>query len=166
MLNLKILSYMSNSIARQDRTAESTCAAGTSFRSKTIRSQKDRQCALEASMGSWPHRRNSLAIRENGKPTTSRSLDEWLPLCKMAEPLSISRKFRALPAGLWTVTRCCRDQSICKVVRLAASPFGISRLRVRSDRRTVSFSSAETLQPKMLQTTIYVLIGKIYNLLI
>jgi len=106
----------------------------TNFRSKTIRSQRGLLCALEACMVSWPPRRNSRAGRENGRPTTSRSLDEWSPLCKMARPLLTNRKFRASRAGLWIVTKHYPDRSICRVVKPDTSPFGISRLRQRGDQ--------------------------------
>src|ERR1700680_1195410 len=133
MPSSKISSYTSNSIAHQDRIAASTYAGGTNSRSKTIQNQKDRLCALEACMVSWPRRRNSRASRENGRPTTSRSLDEWSPLYKMVRPLLTSRKFQVSQAGPWIVTKNCPDRPICRVVKLATSLFGTSRLRQRGD---------------------------------
>ena len=133
MPSFKISSCTSNSIAHRDPIAASTYAVGTNFRSRTIPSQKGRLCAPEACMASWHPRRNSHAGRENGRPTTSRSLGDWSLLCKMVRPLSICRKFRASQAGLWTVTKHYPDRSICRVVRLATLLFGTSRLHQRSD---------------------------------
>jgi Domain of Unknown Function (DUF1080) len=120
----------------------STYAVGTSSRSKTTRSQKGRLCAPEACTASWPPRRNSRAGRENGRPTTSRWLDEWSPLRKMVRPLLINRKSPASQGGLLIVTKHYPGRSICRVVRPATSLFGISRLRQRGDLVTASPASA------------------------
>src|ERR1700676_4071000 len=148
VLNLSVMpssmisSYTSNSIAHQDRTAASTYAVGTSSRSKTTRSQKGRLCAPEACTASWPPRRNSRAGRENGRPTTSRWLDEWSPLRKMVRPLLINRKSPASQGGLLIVTKHYPGRSIDRVVRPATSLFGISRLRQRGDLVSASPASA------------------------
>src|ERR1700758_4114341 len=133
MPSLGISSYISNSIVRQDRIAVFTFAAGMNSRSKTIHNQKGQPCALEACMASWHPRRNSHAIRENGRATTSRWLDESLPLYKMVRPLLINRKSQASRAGHWTVTRDYQARSICRVAKPVTSPFGISRLRRQTD---------------------------------
>src|SRR3984957_12672823 len=133
MPSLRISSYTSNSIVRQDRIAASTYAGGTNSRSKTIHNQKGRLCAPEACMASWRPRRNSHAGRENGRPTTSRCLAEWLPLYKMVRPSLINRKFLASRAGHWTVTKDCPARSICRVVKPVTSLFEISRSRQQNE---------------------------------
>src|ERR1022692_117178 len=142
--SLKISNYTSNSIAHQDRIAASTFAAGTNSRLKTIPSQKDRLCEREASTASWPPRRNSRADQENGRPTTSRWLDEWSPSCKMVRPLLTNRRFRASQVGRWIATKHSPDRSICRVVRPDTSLFGTSRLHHPSETATFSRETLRT----------------------
>src|SRR5216684_911771 len=129
MPSLKISSCTSNSIARRNRIAASTYAAGTRSRSKTIPNQKGRVCAPEACMASWLPHRNSRASRKRGRATTSHSSDEWSPLCRMVRPLLTNRKFRVSPAVLWIVTKDYPARSICRAVRPDTWLFGTSRLR-------------------------------------
>src|SRR3984957_17329017 len=131
--SLKISIFTSNSIAQQDRIVASTSAAGTNSRLKTIPNQKGRLCAREASTASWLPRRNSRTDQENGRPTTSRWLDEWSPLCKMVRPLLTNRRFRASQVGRWIATKPYPDQSICRVARPDTSLFGTSRLHQASE---------------------------------
>src|ERR1035441_6353767 len=77
--------------------------------------------AVRGVLASWVPRRNSRAGRANGRPTTSRSLDEWSPFCKMVRSLLTNRKFRASQAELLIVTKSYPGRSICKVVRPSTS---------------------------------------------
>src|ERR1700689_1885237 len=134
--SLKISNYTLNSIACQDRIAASTSAAGTNFRLKTIPSPKGQPCVLEASMVSWLPRRSSRADQENGRPTTSRWLDEWSPLCKTVKPLLTNKRFRASRVALWTATKGFADRSICRGVRPDTSLSGTSRLHRQGETAT------------------------------
>ncbi len=74
--SLKTSSCMSNSIAERTPTAVSTFAAATKFRSRPTPSRSHPAITREAYTASWHPRRNCLESLENGRPTTSRSLDE------------------------------------------------------------------------------------------